>query len=367
LGLLDIRIFDEHESGFKVSVPPYRVDVTREADVIEEILRIHGFDNVPLSETLKADSLAEHPAKDFNKLQYRLSEILSGIGFYEIITNSLTKPVYAEKLDFLNPVQNVEVLNKLSEDLGVMRQSLLFSGLEVLAYNINRRQTDLKMFEFGTVYAKTENGYQEEKRLGIFLTGDRHSESWQMASAPVGFADLCSVVELILEKLGLEGTEVEIVHRAPYDYALQLTLGTKVLGTVGLVQEEICKLAEVKQEVFFAELSWDLLTKKAKGLKKYQEISKFPEVRRDLSLVIDRQVSFDKIKKVAVKAGGKLLQRIGVFDMYQGDKIDAGKKAYALSFFLQDSEQTLTDQVIDRTMSRLIQSFENEVGAFIRK
>jgi phenylalanyl-tRNA synthetase beta chain len=343
------------------------VDVTREADVIEEILRIHGFDNVPLSETLKADSLAEHPAKDFNKLQYRLSEILSGIGFYEIITNSLTKPVYAEKSGFLNPSHNVEILNKLSEDLGVMRQSLLFSGLEVLAYNINRRQTDLKMFEFGTVYAKTENGYQEEKRLGIFLTGDRHSESWQMASAPVGFADLYSVVELILEKLGLEGTEVEIVHRPPYDYALQLTLGTKVLGTVGLVQEEICKLAEVKQEVFFAELSWDLLTKKAKGLKKYQEISKFPEVRRDLSLVIDRQVSFDKIKKVAVKAGGKLLQRIGVFDMYQGDKIDAGKKAYALSFFLQDSEQTLTDQVIDRTMSRLIQSFENEVGAFIRK
>ncbi|MCF1752874.1 phenylalanine--tRNA ligase subunit beta [Mariniradius sediminis] len=367
LGLLDIRVFDEQENGFKVSVPPYRVDVTREADVIEEILRIHGFDNVPLSETLKADSLAEHPAKDFNKLQYRLSEILSGIGFYEIITNSLTKPVYSEKSGFLNPEQNVEILNKLSEDLGVMRQSLLFSGLEVLAYNINRRQTDLKMFEFGTVYAKTENGYQEEKRLGIFMTGDKHIESWQMASVPVGFADLYSVVDLILEKLGYEGAEVEIIHEAPYDYALKLTLGTKVLGTVGLLQEEICKLGEVKQEVFFAELSWDLLTKKAKGLKKYQEISKFPEVRRDLSLVIDRQVSFDKIKKVAVKAGGKLLQRIGVFDVYQGDKIEAGKKAYALSFFLQDSEQTLTDQVIERTMSRLIQSFENEVGAFIRK
>lgn len=367
LGLLDIRIFEEYEGGFKVSVPPYRVDVTREADVIEEILRIHGFDNVPLSETLKADSLAEHPAKDFNKLQYRLSEILSGIGFFEIITNSLTKPVYAEKSGFLNPEQNVEILNKLSEDLGVMRQSLLFSGLEVLAYNINRRQTDLKLFEFGTVYAKSENGYQEEKRLGIFLTGDRHVESWQMASVPVGFPDIYGVVELILDKLGMEGTEVEIIHGEPFEYGLKLMVGSKILGTVGLLKEEICRLAEVKQDVFFADLSWDLLMKKAKGLKKYQEISKFPEVRRDLSLVIDRQVSFDQIKKVAVKAGGKLLQRIGVFDVYQGDKIEAGKKAYALSFFLQDSEQTLTDQVIERTMSRLIQSFENEVGAFIRK
>ena len=367
LGLLEIRVFGEDEAGFKVSVPPYRVDVTREADVIEEILRIHGFDKVPLSETLKADSLAEHPAKDFNKLQYRLSEILSGLGFFEIISNSLTKRVYAEKSGFLNPAHSVEILNKLSEDLGVMRQSLLFSGLEVLAHNINRRQKDLRLFEFGTVYTKDEVGYREEKRLGIFLTGDRLAESWQMSSVPVGFPDLYSVVELVLEKLGIEAAGVHIIHRAPFEYALQLTLGSKILGTVGLLQEEICKLAEVRQEVFFAELSWDLLTKKAKGLKKYQEISKFPEVRRDLSLVIDRQVSFDQIKKVAIKSGGKLLQRIGVFDVYQGDKIEAGKKAYALSFFLQDAEQTLTDQMIDKAMARLIQSFENEVGAFIRK
>lgn len=364
---LDIKLLSESETGFTVSVKPYRVDVTREADVIEEILRIHGFDNVPLSENLKADYLAEHPAKDLNKLQYRLSEILSGLGYFEIITNSLTKPVYAEKSGFLEANKNVEILNKLSEDLGVMRQSLLFSGLEVLSHNINRRQKDLKLFEFGTVYFKEESGYREEKRLALYLTGDKASESWLAPSKPVSFPDIYAVVELILEKMGIENSEVQIVHEAPFDYALQINLGTKELGKIGLVQEEIGKLAEVRQEVFFADLNWELITKKSKGLKKYGEISKFPEVRRDLSLVIDKKVTFDQIKKVANKAGGSLLQKVGVFDVYQGDKIESGKKAYALSFYLQDNEQTLTDKVIDKAMSRLIESFEKEVGAFIRK
>ncbi|EOZ97225.1 Phenylalanyl-tRNA synthetase beta chain [Indibacter alkaliphilus LW1] len=364
---LDIRYIGETEKNFTVSVKPYRVDVTREADVIEEILRIHGFDKVVLSENLNSDYLAEHPSKDLNKLQYKLSEVLSGLGYYEIITNSLTKPAYAEKSGFLNPKNNVEILNKLSEDLGVMRQTLLFSGLEVLAHNINRRQKDLKLFEFGTTYQKASEGYQEEKKLALFLTGDKAAESWLEPSKPVSFPDLYATVELICEKLGIDNSEVEITHDGPFDYGLKIKLGTKELGKVGLVSEKLCKLAEVKQEVLYAELSWDLLGKKAKGLKKYNEISKFPEVRRDLSLVIDKEVSFDQIKKTALKAGGRLLQRIGVFDVYQGEKIETGKKAYALSFYLQDKEQTLTDKIIDKTMNRLIQSFEKEAGAFIRK
>lgn len=364
---LEISYIGETEKNITVCVKPYRVDVTREADVIEEILRIYGFDNVELSENLQADYLAEHPTKDLNKLQLRVSELLASRGFYEIITNSLTKPIYAEKSGYLNPSFNVEILNKLSEDLGVMRQTLLFSGLEVLAHNINRRQKDLRVFEFGTVYSKTTNGYAEGRKIALFLTGDKAAESWLEPSKKLSFTDLYSAVELIVEKLGITNASVEIIHEAPFDYALQLKLGEKILGTAGLVQDPLTKLAEVRQEVWYAELDWDLLTKKASGLKKFQEISKFPEVRRDLSLVIDQEVSFDQIKKVALKAGGKLLQRIGAFDVYQGDKIDAGKKAYALSFYLQDTEQTLTDKVIDKTMSRLIQSFENEVGAFIRK
>ncbi|MEN2281337.1 phenylalanine--tRNA ligase subunit beta [Algoriphagus sp. SE2] len=363
---LEIQVKNETEVGFTAIAKPYRVDVTREADIIEEILRIHGFHQVLLSENLKTDYLAEHPVKDLNKLQYRMTEILSAQGYFEIITNSLTKPGYAEKSGHLDASKSVEIYNKLSEDLGVMRQTLLFTGLEVLARNINRRQTDLKTFEFGTVYHKTEEGYKEGRRLAIFLSGNRTSESWLEPARPFTFADLYSTVEKVLEKLNINVGDINMVETAPFVYGLKLMLGQKEIGTIGLLDDKILKLAEVRQEVFFAELDWNLLCKKASGLNRYQEISKFPEVRRDLSLVIDKSVSFDQVKSVGIKFGGKLLRRIGVFDVYQGDKIDAGKKAYALSFHLQDQENTLTDKVIDKTMSKLIQAFEKEVGALIR-
>jgi phenylalanyl-tRNA synthetase beta chain len=363
---LDINVEHETTEGFTAIVKPYRVDVTREADIIEEILRIYGFHQVELSENLKTDYLAEHPVKDLNKLQYRMTEMLAGQGYFEMITNSLTKPVYAEKSGFVDSAVNVEIFNKLSEDLGVMRQTLLFNGLEVLAHNINRRQTDLKCFEFGTVYQKTAEGYKEGRRLAIFHSGNRSSESWIEPEKPFGFSDLYATVERILERLNIEVGQVSMNESAPFSYGLTLKLGEKVLGTVGLVDEKILKLAEVRQDVWFVELDWDLLTKKASGLKKFQEISKFPEVRRDLSLVIDKAVTYDQVKSVAEKAGGKLVRKIGVFDVYQGDKIDSGKKAYALSFHLQDQENTLTDKVIEKTMSKLIQAFQEQVGAIIR-
>ncbi|TDQ16325.1 phenylalanyl-tRNA synthetase beta subunit [Algoriphagus boseongensis] len=363
---LDIQVVNETEKGFKAIVKPYRVDVTREADIIEEILRIHGFHQVELSENLRTDYLAEHPVKDLNKLQYRLTEMLAGQGYFELITNSLTKPQYAEKSGYLDPKLSVEIYNKLSEDLGVMRQTLLFSGLEVMAHNINRRQTDLKAFEFGTVYQKTAEGYKEGRRLALFHSGDRSSESWLDVSKPFAFADLYATVEKILERLNIDNAQIHVIESAPLAYGLELKLGEKVLGIVGLVDDKILKLAEVRQDVWYAELDWDLLCKKASGLKKYQEISKFPEVRRDLSLVIDKAITYEQVKSVAEKAGGKLVKRIGCFDVYQGDKIDSGKKAYALSFILQDSENTLTDKVIDKTMSKLIQAFQDQVGAVIR-
>ena len=367
LNSLEIGVKEQTENGFKAIVKPYRTDVTREPDIIEEILRIYGFDNIPLSEDYHADYLADHPERDLNKLQYRVSEMLAAKGFHEIITNSLTEPGYSEKSGYLDTAQNVEILNKLSEDLGVMRQSLLFTGLEVLAHNINRRQKDLRFFEFGNTYFKTEEGYREEKRLSLFVTGNDAAESWLAPSKGVAFPDIYGVVEGLLDKLNLGHPKVDIVHEAPFDYALRLSLGNKVIGMVGLLASSITVLAEVKQEVLFAELNWELLTKYTSGVKKYVPISKFPEVRRDLSLVIDKGVMFDDIRGIALKAGGKLLQRIQVFDVYQGDKIDAGKKAYALSFYLQDTAKTLTDKVIDKTMERLMQSFENEVGALIRK
>ncbi len=363
---LDIRVKNETTDGFTAIVKPYRVDVTREADIIEEVLRIHGFHQVHLSETLSTGYLAEHPVKDLNKLQYRLTGMLAGQGYFEMITNSLTKPSYVEKSGFLDPKDNVEIYNKLSEDLGVMRQTLLFTGLEVLSHNINRRQTDLRYFEFGTVYSKMDKGYQEERRLAIFHSGNKSMESWLEPARPFGFADLYATVESVLHLLNILPEAISIAETSPYSYGLKINKGEKEIGTVGLVDQKLLKLAEVRQEVWFAELNWDLLGKMAGGLKKYQEISRFPEVRRDLSLVIDRNIDYAQIKSVALKSGGKLLKRIGVFDVYQGDKIDAGKKAYALSFHLQDQENTLTDKVIDKTMSKLIQAFEKEVGALIR-
>jgi phenylalanyl-tRNA synthetase beta chain len=364
---LDIAISGRTETGFVATVKPYRVDVTREADIIEEVLRIHGFQQVPLSENLSTDFLAEHPVKDVAKLQYRLTEMLANQGYFEMVTNSLTSPKYVEKAGFLDAETTVEIYNKLSEDLGVMRQTLLFSGLEVLAHNINRRQTDLKCFEFGTVYQKkVEGGYKESRRLAIFLSGNSSSESWVAPAKPVAFSDVYATVTQILERLHVEVSQVEVIETAPFAYGLSLKLGEKVVATLGLVEDKALKLAEVRQEVWYAELDWDLLGKKSSPLKKFVELSKFPEVRRDLSLVIDQEVSYDRVKKVAEKAGGKLLKQIDVFDVYQGDKLGQGKKAYALSFILQDQENTLTDKEIDKTMSNLIQAFQSQVGAIIR-
>jgi phenylalanyl-tRNA synthetase beta chain len=225
----------------------------------------------------------------------------------------------------------------------------------------------LKCFEFGTIYQKkAEGGYKESRRLAIFQSGNRSSESWVEPAKPFGFTDLYATVTRILERLNVEASEVEVIETAPFAYGLSLKLGEKVLATIGLVEEKQLKLAEVRQEVWYAELDWDLLAKKSSGLKKFQELSKFPEVRRDLSLVLDKEVSFARVKVVAEKAGGKLLKRLDVFDVYQGDKLEAGKKAYALSFILQDQENTLTDKEIEKTMSNLIHAFQNQVGAIIR-
>ncbi|MEK0442286.1 MAG: hypothetical protein RL403_1264, partial [Bacteroidota bacterium] len=364
---LEIAVSELTTEGFVATVKPYRVDVTREADIIEEVLRIHGFQQVVLSETLRTDYLAEHPVKDVAKLQYRLTELLANQGYFELVTNSLTSPKYVENAGFLDASTTVEIYNKLSEDLGVMRQTLLFSGLEVVAHNINRRQTDLKCFEFGTVYQKkAEGGYKESRRLAIFQSGNRSSESWVEPAKPFGFTDLYATVTRIFERLNVEASEVEVIETAPFAYGLSLKLGEKVVATLGLVEEKQLKLDEVRQEVWYAELDWDLLAKKSSGLKKFQELSKFPEVRRDLSLVLDKEVSFVRVKVVAEKAGGKLLKRLDVFDVYQGDKLEAGKKAYALSFILQDQENTLTDKEIEKTMSNLIHAFQNQVGAIIR-
>lgn len=367
LNNLDIRVKEENNESFVAVVPPYRVDVQREADIIEEILRIYGYDNIEISDSLNTDYIAEFPEIDKNTLQNEISQLLASNGFNEIITNSLTRPVYSERFPSTENGETVEILNKLSEELGVMRQTLLFSGLEVLNYNINRKQKDLKVFEFGKIYFKREGKYKEENHLALFITGNKLSETWMAKSEAVNFHDLATPVYKILQKFGIIKFDSDYISEEYLSYGLQLKAANKVIVKMGKVNKKVLQLADVKQDVFWALLNWDALLKFKKGNLVYEEVSKFPEVRRDLSLVLDKSVNFEQVQKLAQKNDSGLIKKINVFDVYEGENIDPDKKAYALSFILQDKHKTLTDQAIDKVMNRLISSYEKELGALIRK
>lgn len=364
---LDIKLKDATNEGFLAIIPPYRVDVQREADVIEEILRVYGFNNIEIPASIGTDFLADFPKTDRTKLQAKVTESLVGKGFYEVLTNSLTKSGYSENDSSLNAEENVVILNKLSEDLGVMRQSMLYSLLEVSMHNINRKQTDLKIFEFGKTYKKIEGKYKERTHLAIAITGNKEGEHWLAKTEKVSFHDLSAVVNQIISSFTTKRLTSNVVHNDPYDYALQFELNNKVLATLGKVKRQILKQSGLKQDLFFADIDWDLLLKQSNNNIVFEEVSKFPEVRRDLSLVLDKSVSFDEVLSLAESKERKLLKGVNVFDVYEGDKIDAGKKAYAMSFILQDKDKTLTDKVIDKVMDNLMNSFENELGALIRK
>ncbi len=363
---LEIEVIKKNETSITVLVPPYRVDVQREADIIEELLRIHGYDQVEVAAHLSTDYIAHFPEIDDRKLQLRLSEMLIGNGFYEIVTNSLTKPTYVQE------ATAVSLYNPLSEDLNVMRQHLLFSGLEVIAHNINRQQKNLKFFEFGTTYRHQNGKYLEAKELVIFMTGSVQAESWMAPTEPVSFHHLSSHIQIIFNRFGITGMVQEPLNDPFFSYGLQLVYQDKVVAKLGKVDSKTADSAEVKQPVFCAVVQWLVLVEKLRGISTkertiFQEISKFPEVRRDLSLVLDQEVAFSEVEKVAKAKSNNLVKRINVFDVYEGEPLGKGKKAYALSFVLQDQHKTLTDKIIDKTMKRLMNQFEQELRAEIRK
>jgi len=363
---LDIDVLEKTASSYKVSVPPYRVDVTQEADVVEEILRIYGFNNIELSSTAHADFLAEFPAKDLDTYRRTIGELLVSNGFYEIWTNSLTNQVYQEKHQLTFKGKAVEILNKLSEEQGVLRQTLLFTGLEVSAYNINRRQKDLRLFEFGKIYYKDNTGYREEERLALFLTGNREVENWQHKTQPATYFDLAQSVSNILLKSGVGATQ-ETSNDQLLEYGSRLMLKKDEIGIIGKVKSSLLKDFGIKQELFYAELNTSLLFNAANPKLVIQEVPKFPEVRRDLSLVIDKKVSFEEIRKLVMSTEKQLIKSIIAFDVYEGENIPAGKKAYALGFTLLNESKTLTDEEIEKTMDQLMIAFENQLGAVIRK
>jgi phenylalanyl-tRNA synthetase beta chain len=367
LNSLDIRIEPINEESFLAIVPPYRVDVRREADVIEEILRIYGYNKVPLADHLSSTFLSHFPKKSDDLLQLEISRLLSGAGYHEMVTNSLTKRSYSESVEVINSEEDVLILNSLSEDLNVMRQTMLFHGLEVVERNVNRRQTDLSLYEFGTTYHLIDGKYKERAVLAMFLTGQNHQEHWIEKGRATTYHDMAQVVYQILSKFKIDRLVQEASTSDIFDYGLQISLNKKVLVEMGKVAEKLTKNAKVSQEVFYAQIDWDYLKKQYPLNPAFEPISKFPEVKRDLSLVVDKSVKFDEISSLARKLERQLITKINVFDVYEGDKIEENQKAYAVSFFLQDQEKTLTDKLIDKTMNKLISGFERELGAIIRK
>jgi phenylalanyl-tRNA synthetase beta chain len=363
---LDIQLVDENELTFTAIVPPYRVDVQREADVIEEILRIYGFGQVELSETLSSDFLSDFPINDPEKLKLRVAELLVGNGFNEMINNSLTKPEYQALLAESLAGNPVKILNYLSEDLSVMRQTLLFSGLEVVAYNSNRRQKDLKVFEFGTTYHHINEKYVEKERLSVFVTGSIAQESWFEKSRETVFHDLAAFVNQVLTAVKIKEVEKQPADATIFKEGLTLLLRGKPVVSFGLLNAGLAKKLDVKAPVYYADFDWEYMLRQYQAAVAYKEVSKFPEVRRDLSVVVNKKITFEALRQTAYKTERQLLRSVNVFDVYEGANLE-GKKSYSISFMLQDDQQTLTDKVIDKTMQRLIGAYEREFEAVIRK
>lgn len=362
---LDIDVTTQTTDGFSVSVPPYRVDVEQEADVVEEILRIYGFNNIELSEATRADYLADFPEADLNTYKRRIGEMLAANGFFEILTNSLTNEEYQKRHELTFGTAPVSILNKLSEEQGILRQTMLFTGLEVLAHNINRKQGELRCFEFGRVYGKAEKGFVETERLALYITGLVEASSWQEKSRNATYHDLVQHVHSVLEKSNLSDYKLEKVSHPLLDYGMSIRARKREVGIVGKVRTAFARDFGVKQEIFYADLEVHLLFQMSNPKFDIQEVPKFPEVKRDLSLVIDKTVTFDEIK--AVVGMTNLITDVTVFDVYEGENIPKGKKAYALGFTLLDRTKTLTDEEIDKTMNGLMAGFEKRLGAVIRK
>ncbi|HYG00909.1 MAG TPA: phenylalanine--tRNA ligase subunit beta [Chryseosolibacter sp.] len=367
LSALDIEVIEKRDDRYTVSVPPYRVDVIQEADIVEEILRIYGFNNIELKNAASTDYFADFPVKSFDKFKRFVGELLVGNGFYEIWTNSLTNAAYQEKTKVTFEGETVEILNKLSEEQGVLRQSMLFTGLEVCSYNINRRQKDLKLYEFGKTYYKKDGKYKEDECLALYMTGNVETENWQRKTISSSYYDLAQQVSHVLNKCGLATTKQESVQDQLFDYGVKILLRDKVIGKAGKVKSSILKEFGIRQDLFYAELNTSLLFNGASPKLVIREVPKFPEVKRDLSLVLDAPVRFDEIQNLVLETEKKLIKEIIAFDVYEGENIPKGKKAYALSFTLLDENKTLTDQEIDKTMEKLMSAFEKKLGAVIRK
>ena len=358
---LGIGVTPVNDELITVSVPAYKVDVTREVDIIEEVLRIYGYNNIALKSQIKSSlNTTEKPDKEV--LLNQIADMLIGNGYREILNNSLTKLAFVE-----NEETAVRIVNPLSSDLDTMRQNLLFSSLASVSYNQKRKSPHAKYFEYGKTYFKNEDGYTEKQNLAITLAGNQINENWIAGDKKSSFYHIKGAVDQIIRRLNISGLQLIDAEGSYFDYGLTYMKGQKALVTVGAVSSENLRKADVDGPVYFATFDWDLVIKVIrKNTIKYQEVSKFPAVRRDLALLVDEAVSFEQLQTVANKTERKLLKEVNIFDVYKGDKLPQGKKSYALSFVLQDEEKTLNDKQIDSIIKKLMLNFEKETGATIR-
>ena len=362
---LDIKVNSVTDSGLGLTIPAYRVDVQREIDVIEEILRVYGYNNIKFSNKVNA-TVANSPRTEDYKIQNVVATQLNSQGFHEMMANSLTTANYIQLSDLLKEEHNVTMLNPLSSDLATMRQSLLFSGLEAISYNINRKNTDLKLFEFGKTYHNYPTGYEEKKHLTLFLTGSRNQETWTSGQKPTDFFLFKGYVNAVFERLGIQKTQNQPITNDVFSEGIAVSLGKDTIVEMGVVKKSILKQFGIKQEVFYADFNWAVILKLISNKIKFTEIPKYPEVRRDLALLLDQSVTYESIYTIAKQTEKSLLKNIDLFDVYEGKNLPEGKKSYALSFSIQDSSKTLTDEQIDKIMSKLQKNFESELGAVLR-
>lgn len=362
---LDIKISNMSEKGLGLVIPVYRVDVEREIDVIEEILRIYGYNNIGFTQKLNASISNSSRTEDY-KLQNIIATQLTSLGFNEMMANSLTTPEYIALSENLKEEHNVTMLNPLSNDLAVMRQSLLFSALEAVSFNINRRRSDLKFFEFGKSYHNVAGSYNENKHLTLTVTGNRVQESWTQGQKTADFFLFKGYITQVLSRLGLNKVQSQPLTNDVFAEGMAFSIGAEVIVEFGTIKKPVLKHFDIKQEVLFADFNWAAVAKIVSGKIKFSEISKFPEVRRDLALLVDTAVTFEDIYKTSVLSEKALLKDVSLFDVYEGKNLPEGKKSYAVSFVLQDSSKTLTDDQIDKIMGKIRQNLEKETGAQLR-
>lgn len=358
---LEIKINNVTETGLGLTIPLYRNDVVREVDVIEEILRVYGYNNVSIHEKFNT-SISKTKKIENHNLQNIVSEVLVGQGFFEIMTNSLTA----------NTPENdrqIEMLNPLSTDLSFLRASMIESGLGTILHNINRKQQNLKLFEFGKVYSydSKEEGFEEQQRLALFITGNINRENWKSTAQPSGFFDAKGIVYSIFDRLGLTNVkETGITDNINFLEGLSIKAQNKTIVEFGLLSKEIIRKSGLNTDVYYAKFFWDDILKIIEKPLKFSELPRFPEVKRDFALLLDESVNYNQIEALAFKAEQSLLKRVNLFDVYQGDNLPDGKKSYAISFTLLDEKKTLTEKSIEKTMQKLQQAFKKELNAELR-